>query len=140
MRPLSRRAELLLLAAITALAAGLRLYRLDALPPGDGHDVAQYGVDALQILAGARPVFLESNFGREALFSYLVALAYRFTGPGAYGIHLTSALIGVATVPAVGPGGRGLVPGRGATGLPYLPPLARAPPSCPASAKTGARR
>jgi hypothetical protein len=30
-RPLSRRAELLLLAAITALAAGLRLYRLDGL-------------------------------------------------------------------------------------------------------------
>jgi hypothetical protein len=44
--------------------------------------VAQYGVDALQILAGARPVFLESNFGREPLFSYLVALAYRVTGPG----------------------------------------------------------
>jgi len=89
---LSQRTELLLLLAITALAAFLRLYRLDSLPPGDGHDVAQYGVDALHILAGARPVFLESNFGREPLFSYLVALAYRGTGPGAYGIHLVSAL------------------------------------------------
>ena len=47
MPPLSRRGELLLLAAITALAAFLRLYRLDTLPPGDGHDVAQYGVDVL---------------------------------------------------------------------------------------------
>ena len=121
---MSRRAELLLLAAITALAAFLRLYRLDALPPGDGHDVAQYGVDALQILAGARPVFLESNFGREALFSYLVALAYRFTGPGAYGIHLTSALIGVATVPAVWLAARELFREQRATVLIYLPLLA----------------
>ena len=121
---MSRRAELLLLAAITALAAFLRLYRLDALPPGDGHDVAQYGVDALQILAGARPVFLESNFGREALFSYLVALAYRFTGPGAYGIHLTSALIGVATVPAVWLAARELFREQRATVLATLPLLA----------------
>ena len=98
---LTRRVELLLLLAITVLGAFLRLYRLDALPPGDGHDVAAYGVDALRILAGARPVFFESNFGREPLFSYLVALAYRVTGPGAFGIHLASALIGVATIPAI---------------------------------------
>ncbi|MBK7216033.1 MAG: glycosyltransferase family 39 protein [Candidatus Promineofilum sp.] len=121
---MSRRAELLLLAAITALAAGLRLYRLDALPPGDGHDVAQYGVDALQILAGARPIFLESNFGREPLFSYLVALAYRFTGPGAFGIHLTSALVGVATVPAVWLVARELFAGERRGALGYLPLLA----------------
>ena len=123
-RPLSRRAELLLLAAITALAAFLRLYRLDVLPPGDGHDVAMYGVDALQILAGARPIFLESNFGREPLFSYLVALAYRFTGPGAYGIHLTSALIGIATVPAVWLAARELFREQRTTVLAYLPLLA----------------
>jgi len=124
MPPLSRRAELLLLTAITALAAFLRLYRLDTLPPGDGHDVAQYGVDALQILAGARPIFLESNFGREVLFSYLVALAYRFTGPGAYGIHLVSALAGIATVPAVWLAARELFAGARRGALRYLPLLA----------------
>ncbi len=126
---LSRRVEYLLLLAITALAAFLRLYRLDSLPPGDGHDVAQYGVDALQILAGARPVFLESNFGREPLFSYLVALAYRVTGPGAYGIHLVSALAGIATVPAVWLAARALLRGEAAAGscrgwLAWLPLLA----------------
>ncbi len=31
---------------------------------------------------------------------YLVALVYLFTGPGAYGLRLTSALIGTATIPA----------------------------------------
>lgn len=101
MPTLNRRRELLLLLLITLLGAFLRLYRLDSLPPGDGYDVAQYGVDALQILNGARPIFLESNFGREALFSYLVALVYRLTGPGSFGIHLTSAIIGILTIPAI---------------------------------------
>lgn len=121
---LSQRTELLLLLAITALAAFLRLYRLDSLPPGDGHDVAQYGVDALHILAGARPVFLESNFGREPLFSYLVALAYRGTGPGAYGIHLVSALAGIATVPAVWLAARALFAEARRGRLAWLPLLA----------------
>ena len=93
--------HLLLLLGIVALGAFLRLFQLDSLPPGDGYDVAQYGLDALQILDGARPLFLAANFGREALFSYLVAIVYLFTGPGALGIHLSSALIGIATIPAV---------------------------------------
>ncbi len=93
--------ELWLLLAITLIGAFFRFFRLDALPPGDGYDVAQYGVDALRILGGARPIFLESNFGREALFSYLVALTYGITGPGTLGIRLTSALIGTLTIPAI---------------------------------------
>ncbi len=97
----NRQRELFLLLLIILLGAFLRLHRLDSLPPGDGYDVAQYGVDALQILEGARPIFLESNFGREVLFSYLVALVYHATGPGSFGIHLTSALIGILTIPAV---------------------------------------
>ena len=113
-----------MLLAITALATFLRLYRLGSLPPGDGHDVAQYGVDALHILAGARPIFLESNFGREPLFSYLVALAYRVTGPGAYGIHLVSALAGIATVPAVWLAARELFVEARRGLLIYLPLLA----------------
>jgi hypothetical protein len=91
----------LILAAITTLGAFLRLYQIADLPPGDGYDTAQYGLDALQILDGARPIFLAANFGREALFSYLVAFVYLFSGPGALGIHLSSALIGIATIPAV---------------------------------------
>lgn len=98
---LTRTTKLGLLLGITLLGAFLRLYQLHALPPGDGYDVAQYGVDALQILQGARPIFLPTNFGREVLFSYLVALIYLFTGPGAFGIHLASALVGIATIPAV---------------------------------------
>lgn len=123
MQRMTRRSEIGLLAAIIALAAFLRLYRLDGLPPGDGHDVAQYGVDALQILGGARPIFLASNFGREVLFSYLVALAYLFVGPGAYGIHLVSALAGIATVPAIYLAARALFHDARDGVLAYLPLL-----------------
>jgi 4-amino-4-deoxy-L-arabinose transferase-like glycosyltransferase len=95
------RYRLFILALITLLGALLRLYQIGDLPPGDGYDTAQYGLDALQILDGARPIFLAANFGREVLFSYLVALVYIFTGPGVLGIHLSAALIGIATIPAV---------------------------------------
>lgn len=123
---LSRRGEFLALLAITAVAAFFRLYRLGDLPPGDGFDVAQYGVDALQILQGARPIYLESNFGREVLFSYLVAAAYRVIGPGTFGIHLVSALIGIATIPAVFLAARELFHEQRDGALRYLPLLAAA--------------
>ncbi|MEZ4518322.1 MAG: glycosyltransferase family 39 protein [Chloroflexota bacterium] len=104
--------ELWLLLAITTLGAFLRFFRLSVLPPGDGYDVAQYGVDALQILSGARPVFLEANFGREALFSYLVAGIYLITGPGAWGIRFAGALVGTLTIPANFLVAREMVPDR----------------------------
>jgi 4-amino-4-deoxy-L-arabinose transferase-like glycosyltransferase len=121
---MNRQTELLLLLGITALGLFLRLYRLDTLPPGDGHDVAQYGVDALQIIGGARPIFLESNFGREPLFSYLVALAFLVVGPGTKGIHLVSTLIGALTIPAVFLSARELFDGQREGAMAYLPLLA----------------
>jgi 4-amino-4-deoxy-L-arabinose transferase-like glycosyltransferase len=93
--------KLLVLLGITLLAAFFRLYRLDTLPPAEGYDPAYYGVDALQILAGERPVFLPSNFGREALFSYLVALCVALFGISSFSVHVASALVGILTVPAV---------------------------------------
>lgn len=101
MNKLVRKNKHWLLLGITLLGAFLRLYQLDSLPPGDGYDVAQYGVDALNILDGSFPLFLTTNFGREVLFSYLVAFVFLFTGPGAFGIHLSSAIIGIFTIPAV---------------------------------------
>lgn len=90
-----------LVAAITLLAAFLRLYRIDSLPPSAGYDQAAYGVDALAILQGARPVFLTSNFGREALFSYLVALCHLLVRDASVAVYVTSALIGVLTIPTI---------------------------------------
>jgi 4-amino-4-deoxy-L-arabinose transferase-like glycosyltransferase len=89
------------LLTITAVAAFLRLYQIDRIPPGDGYDPAFHGLDALEILEGARPVFLETNFGREVMFSYLVAACFAVLGAGTTAIHVTSALAGILTVPAV---------------------------------------
>jgi len=117
---------LLLLLAITLLAATVRLYRLDALPPGLYHDEAYNGLDALALLRGeARPVFFEAweqvafanqiaalphgrwpvffvgNYGREPVFYYLLALSLALVGVRPLAIRLVPALIGILLVPAV---------------------------------------
>ncbi|MGD8996675.1 MAG: hypothetical protein PVH80_01085 [Anaerolineae bacterium] len=97
---LDRRLKPVLLFAIILWAAFFRLHRIDSLPPGDGYDPAHYGVDALQLLRGELlPPMLPSN--REPLFSYIVAACFLLVGPSTLGIHLASALVGLATVPAV---------------------------------------
>ncbi len=93
--------RLLAVGGITLLAAALRLYRIDSLPPAAGYDQAAYGLDASAILDGARPLFLTTNLGREALFSYLVALCSLVVRDLPTAIYVTSALAGVLTVPAV---------------------------------------
>ena len=94
------RVKWLLLLGVILLAAFLRLYRLDQLPPGDGYDQAWYGIDAVTILRGEHPVFFPTNSGREALFSYLVALLYAGLH-STLAIYAATALIGILTVPAV---------------------------------------
>lgn len=97
----SRRFKLLLLGAIVLVAAFLRLYRIDSLPPGDGYDPAYYGLDALSILRGARPIFLPENYGREPMFSYLVAAFFAVFGVSPKAIYTASATVGILTIPAV---------------------------------------
>lgn len=88
------------LLAVLALAAGLRLYRLDALPPGLWFDAAVNGVDALHVLDGERPIFFEGNQGREPLFIYLIALSFWLFGPSPVSLKLASAVVGFLTVVA----------------------------------------
>ncbi len=89
-----------LLIAITACAALFRLHRIDSLPPADGYDAAYYGVDALHILRGQPPQLMYPP-NREPLFSYLVAGSFLLFGASTTAIHLTSALVGILTVPLV---------------------------------------
>jgi len=100
-RPRFAHIKLLLLIGITLLAAFLRLYRLESLPPGDSWDPAYYGLDGLAILGGARPIFLPENFGREPMFSYLVALFFFLFGVSSKAIYAASAVIGILTVPVL---------------------------------------
>lgn len=95
----SRYTKLFLLAGIILIAAFLRLYKLDTLPPGDGYDPAYYGLDALNILDGARPIFLPENYGREPMFSYLVAAFFFLFGISPKAIYAASAAVGILTIP-----------------------------------------
>lgn len=81
------------------LAGVLRFYELGAWPPGLYHDEAHYGLDALRVLGGERPVYFAANNGREPLFIYLAALSLSWLGRTAYALRFTSAVIGVLTIP-----------------------------------------
>lgn len=97
---LGHRAALTLL---LLLAAALRLWGLERLPPGLQFDEAHNALDALRVLGGARDLFFADNGGREPLSIYLQALALGVLGPDRpmLALRLVSAMVGVATVAAV---------------------------------------
>ena len=121
---LTRQYSALLLLAILALAALLRLWQLDSLPPGLYHDEAYNGLDALSLLQGESfpqfyegwelyaqeahsrnapnptrwPVFFEGNYGREPLHVYLMALSIWLFDATPFAIRLIPAVAGVVAV------------------------------------------
>lgn len=114
----------LMLLLIVLLAAALRFWRLDSLPPGLYHDEAYYGLDALSLIRGEMfpqfyegwelyaldahaqrpaeptrfPVFFEGNYGREPLHVYLVALSIRLFGNTPFAIRAVTAAAGILAV------------------------------------------
>ncbi|MAT96467.1 MAG: hypothetical protein CL608_04930 [Anaerolineaceae bacterium] len=118
---MSRRVLLLL---VVLLAAFLRLWQLESLPPGLYHDEAYNGLDALSLVQGKTfpqfyegwelyaqdahadnpptpmrwPVFFEGNYGREPLHVYLMAVSIWLFGPTPFAIRLVPALSGVLAV------------------------------------------
>lgn len=90
----------LLLGGITAVAAILRLFQLDQLPPGLYRDEAFNGLDALGVLAGNHPLFFAANNGREPIHIYFTALLVQLLGPTVTAVRLGAALVGtVTTIP-----------------------------------------
>ena len=90
--------EWLILVAILLVAAFLRLYRLDAVPPGLTHDEAGHGHDAVAILHGARPIYETVGYGREPLYDYVVAGLMALTGPTTVALRLVSVFFGLGTL------------------------------------------
>lgn len=88
-----------LLVVIVLIGAFLRLHELAAVPPSAGFDVAYYGLDALGILQGRFPIYFESNYGREPMFSYLIAALFAAIGLSDFAIHLGAAYVGILTIP-----------------------------------------
>ncbi len=93
--------HLVLLTAILLLAAFLRLYRLDQLPPGLHYDEAFKTVEARQILAGSeRSLFFTENFTEEPMMMYLTAASFALFGASPWALRLVSAVAGILTVAA----------------------------------------
>ncbi len=115
---------------VTALAALLRFWRLDAVPPGFHYDEAYEALEAWRVLnqPGYRPIFFPGNFGVEPMFIYLTALAFRIFGETPVVMRGVAALIGTLTVPALYALGRELVrlDKRMPSGLPLLAAMALA--------------
>jgi hypothetical protein len=92
----------LILLALILLAAGLRLWHLNVLPPGLYGDEAINGVDERMMLAGrGLPIYFVANNGREPLFLYLQAAALAVLGFRPFALHIVAALAGILTVPAI---------------------------------------
>lgn len=88
------------LLGILALAAALRLARLDAIPPGDWYDEAINGLDALRILnePGWPLFFTTEGHPREPLYMYCVAGMFRLFGPNYLALRATSVPIALLTI------------------------------------------
>jgi hypothetical protein len=88
---------------ITALAAFLRFWQLDRMPPGFHYDEAYEALEAWRVLTqrGYHPIFFPGNFGVEPMFIYLTSLAFRLFGETPTVMRGVAALIGTLTVPAL---------------------------------------
>ncbi|MGQ9625796.1 MAG: hypothetical protein ACUVV0_02710 [Anaerolineae bacterium] len=84
--------------SILAVAGFFRLYGLESVPPGFQFDEAYNGIDALRVVRGWRPIFLEANGGREVLYTYLQALFIWLFGANVFALRAASAILGLATV------------------------------------------
>jgi len=89
--------------ALAALAAALRFWRLDAIPPGFHYDEAYEALEAWRVLTrpGYHPIFFPGNFGVEPSFIYLTAAAFRLFGATPAVMRGVAACLGTLSVLAL---------------------------------------
>ena len=95
----------LALALILLVAAGLRLWHIDSLPPGFHFDESFEGLEAWRILTepAYKPIFLTGNFGVTPLNSYANAMMFAVFGlfggaAGPTAMRTTAAVFGILAV------------------------------------------
>ncbi len=93
------RTDWIAIVAVTLLAAVLRFYQIGVVPPGFQFDEAFNAIDAQQVLAGNRPLFLPANAGREVVYTYWQALLVSLFGLNVGTLRLASAIFGVLAIP-----------------------------------------
>ena len=84
---------------LVLLAAWLRLWRLDSVPPGLWFDESLNGMEAIWMLKTKTwPIFIREGQGREVMFYYFLALSISVLGQTSYAIRLVPALLGIFTI------------------------------------------
>ncbi|MBI2866428.1 MAG: glycosyltransferase family 39 protein, partial [Chloroflexi bacterium] len=92
--------EATLVLGLTGLAAFLRIYRLEALPPGLHGDEAHAGIFAQRVLQeGWLGPYLRVALGQPGGTVYVMALVFKFLGASPFAVRLTTALLGTVAVP-----------------------------------------
>ncbi len=98
----SRWFELGTFTVIVLLAAFLRVYRLDQLPPGLHYDEAFNATMAQRVLAGIeRPIFFTEDLTEEPMAIYITSLSFALFGTSPWSLRLVSAMAGMLTVAAL---------------------------------------
>lgn len=94
------RSELFAVVIWLAAASLFRSYHLLDTPPGLHYDEAIDLRQALNILDGARPLYVAEGWGREALFYYLVAGMLKIVDSNSLALRMTAALCSLVTMAA----------------------------------------
>jgi 4-amino-4-deoxy-L-arabinose transferase-like glycosyltransferase len=98
----SARVEILWLLVLTGLALVLRVVVLDTIPATFSGDEGEMGMVARAILSGElREPFVTSWMSHPTLWFFAQALSLRTFGNTVFGLRTLSALVGVASVPAM---------------------------------------
>lgn len=98
---LAPRVRHLALLGIVLLGALFRLYRLDMLPSDMFNDLAHIWKETERVLEGEWMIYGTVFPGREPLLFYLNALLAQIVGLRFFTLKLSTALVGIATVPVV---------------------------------------
>lgn len=98
---LRNRWELIALLLLTAVAAFLRVYRLEEIPAGFHGDEAWTGIEGLRILQeGWIGPYTTSAMGQATGPFYLTALIIWLLDVSRFSVRLSMGLFGIATIPA----------------------------------------
>lgn len=97
--PVRRRIIYIGLLGVILLAAWLRFSEIATLPPGMHFDLAFNAFDIARLYLSDWRIFFPANTGREPLYIYFQALVTLAFGLTPFALQLTSALIGVVTIP-----------------------------------------
>lgn len=84
---------------LTIIGIFFRFHNLGVIPPGLYHDEAKNGNDAITtFIENEYHLFYPDNYGREGMFIWLQAIAFRLLGISTLTLRSVSAVIGILTI------------------------------------------